>query len=834
MAIQDNVTIDYSAQTIKYTGGFDGDSAPNYIYTVNELYTWLQDVFDEPAQMNAPVPMSAQTPVDYTFLFPWFVDNESMRAFYGGAVQTSSWNRVVGTARGIVMVEYTGATNPTSTDIGKPAVDEAGDTGVLVGYDTTRKILWIRPDTSATANDFDSTTGNVDITGGTQNINIASGNSGASGESSWLCLYTLGGIQANTEIHVFQVDDFEEVATPEYKELGPWWYSDVDFSTAAGVVAGHIDLLIKVREVGNLIDEGRVLILARQYTKTYAHYEVIATGGRTPIPLATLADLDNKSGNRTLVTDAATGSWTEDDVGNPFRKDGVGNERQLAVMSAISGTSPSFTIEYYLIGKGTDFADNNILENIAETKTLTILGSPGNAGPASDTSITVTFGGTVGDIDEDGSNEYYSVALDCNSQSLADVYERLKHLVRQFESSNIDSGSQTIIGEYYRAIGEYYVPYDTGSIDNPFTEGETITWGTTGEGILTSKHDRGTSEGFLILRQVRGESLDDNDVMTGGTSSHTANVDTNSGADPVGTITEVGGAPFGTFAGGKAFFARGVKPVNVKSSEASSFQCTDSEGNIVDPPLKVSVSITGLVSGDRGAIFEVATAGTYTLNKSQHGLSTGNGQGDLDIVVDSAIPNDTPGKATGGVIRCVDISVGKEHRYRYASWSGSTFTLVTAVTGTATSASTTQLIDTVADFGGTEDVEVGDMVRNTTDSNAVWVVTKIVNTTTLDVTLLESGGVDDDWDISDAYVIHQLVQAYNGAEDEAYVPLIDGVASGSSLGNTLVYVSNIDVCAYVRQSSAGTKILPFKQTSLAVTNSGLAVAAIRTSDPIVS
>ena len=79
MAIQDDFTIDYVDQKITYTTPFVDDRPdPTKIYTANELYSFLQDTFDEPAQMDDPIPMSAQTPTQYTLLYPWFIYNESL------------------------------------------------------------------------------------------------------------------------------------------------------------------------------------------------------------------------------------------------------------------------------------------------------------------------------------------------------------------------------------------------------------------------------------------------------------------------------------------------------------------------------------------------------------------------------------------------------------------------------------------------------------------------------------------------------------------------------------------------------------------------------------
>lgn len=830
MAIADDFTIDYNAQTIKYTGGFT-NGIPNSIYTVNELYSYLQDTFDEPGQMDDPVPMSAQTPQEYTLLAPWFIDDETFKALYEGAIQTSGWNRTAAQA-GIVQVKYdTYTAQPVATDIGKAVVHNPdGDSGVLVGYDNTRQVVWIRPDSTAAANNFDSTTGDLEIATGTMDIDQTY--AAEDGENIWACIYTLGSLQSDTELYVVQIDDFTEVASPEYTKLSSWWNADTDFTAADGVGSGHIDILVKVQEAGSLIDYGNLIVFARQYSKLYAHYGLTVTGGRTPVPLAMGDDLNNEDGHRQLLTNAATGSWGSSDVGTVIQEQA--DTANKAIITSIAGTTPNFTIQYYLIGTQTDFVSTDVLEDEGQTKTITVNGAPTNVGPAADTSITATFGGALADIDQDGTNEYYSCTIDCNSQPLADVYQRLKYLTRRGETTDIDDNAAAGMvryGEFYRAVGEYYIPYDNGSVDNPFTEGEQITGPSNFSCTLVSKHDRGTNEGFLVVRKVRGTLVVDGNQLTGSTSGHTADVDTNAGADPIALIAEVPNAPFGTFAGGQMFFARGVVPTNVYSPDASNYQVTTSDGTVVNPPTTVTVQITGLVVNDRGAIFEVDTAGGIDITKDQHGLAAGNNEGNSTVVVDSSIPADTPGKSSGGVIRCVDVSLGEETRYRYASWTDVTFTLSTGITGTADAGgSATQLVDAGVDFLA-GDVEVGDSIYNST-ATAYATVLEIIDADNLLTTAL-SGAT---WATGNSYQSNRLDRNYNGAEDTAYVPLVDGVVpSGLDLlSNTLVYVSDINAIARVRYSSGAGEILPFEQKGRTVTNAGLTVAAIRTEDTIVT
>jgi hypothetical protein len=87
MAIADDFTLDYTNKYIEYTG------AGSTRYTVNALYSWLMDVFDDASQMDDQVPMSAQTPTEYTLINGWTFgdgtagsDANTIQYLYGGSV----------------------------------------------------------------------------------------------------------------------------------------------------------------------------------------------------------------------------------------------------------------------------------------------------------------------------------------------------------------------------------------------------------------------------------------------------------------------------------------------------------------------------------------------------------------------------------------------------------------------------------------------------------------------------------------------------------------------------------------------------------------------------
>lgn len=135
------------------------------------------------------------------------------------------------------------------------------------------------------------------------------------------------------------------------------------------------------------------------------------------------------------------------------------------------------------------------------------------------------------------------------------------------------------------------------------------------------------------------------------------------------SYTEVKGAPFGTFAGGKFFGARGVWIENYDANDAKNFQLIDSSGTTQTPPNVVPVKVTGVVSGDRVAVFRLDGVGG-DIDKTEYTYDLSGSSG-TTFVVNESISTDTPQSGT--------IRIGAD-RLVYNSWSGSTFTLAASHT----------------------------------------------------------------------------------------------------------------------------------------------------------
>jgi hypothetical protein len=778
-------------------------------YTVNELYSALQDHFDELTQLDDGTPMSAQTPTEYTIGIidsgdndPWFIDKTSVEYLTGGAIKTASWLRAETTNTGIIKLTVNN-TNIVSGDIGYDIVgDTDSDTGTLLDvYGTgTGSELWVRPDSSAAANSFDNSTQGL-----TCNTHTATQEEAPeSGEMLWANIYSLGTIASNSHLYVNQ----EEVLITAFKDTTDWWDD------------GHIDILLLVKEVGSNIDDAVVTVMARRYGAAYDYYEVdLSAGGRNPIPLATGADLDNTTGYKQVTFSGASGG-TEYTVGDVIYV--AASAKEAVITGGVDLDQASGTFYYYLIGDPlTDFSNSDTVTD--GTRSCTV-GTPADYGPATLSGLSITHTARdTDDINEDGSTEPFSIAIDCSDEVLTDVWEWLKYITMRGETGTSDTDTQS--AEFY--VGTQYQVEYTGQ-SGSFSEGETLWLHDVSNvlvayGVVVADHDDGAT-GDLLLRSVRlyGSM---GDVTQIGDNVAQASYTDYATVGSVRTITPTKQSPFGTFAGGTFFGAPGVVLLNYDSGDINSFQLIDDDGTIVTAPIKVSVAVTNTRAGDNIAVFRLDTnddveKDTYLANASQTAGAT-------SLVVSTAIGNETPGKTTGGIVRIVDVSVPQEYRLRYTSWDTSTFTLfnMTSLTADGSNCTSTQLTDTGANFQ-TNLVKVGDLIRNTTEG-AIAYVTAVVSENELTTTPVT------DW-TSDAYEIGTLPITTTAADDTVYVPFIDVYEDTGTDGSpgsesvNVTYEGDIDVRVRVRQAG---DIVPFEADNQ-IKSTGMSQATIRTPDTI--
>lgn len=205
---------------------------------------------------------------------------------------------------------------------------------------------------------------------------------------------------------------------------------------------------------------------------------------------------------------------------------------------------------------------------------------------------------------------------------------------------------------------------------------------------------------------------------------------------PGQTYPENIAAPFGSFAGGKWFVARGWWLTGVQPGDSKNYQLISHTGVTETPPTSITVSVSGVVSGDY--VLVARDTGT-DINTTEYTVTGASGATTLSV---PGLKADTP---ASGVIR-ID-----GDRYAYSSWAGA------AVSG-----------------------------------------------------------------ISPA-----LTKTYTSKP--AFIPLIDGLASGSSISSAAMQYASPITCRYRVRNGGVNPIVPFEST-LSVTETGGSGTAVRNPD----
>jgi len=522
-------------------------------------------------------------------------------------------------------------------------------------------------------------------------------------------------------------------------------------------------------------------------------------------------------------TDGTTNDWT---VGDEIKG---ATSLARAIITSITGTSPTYTFHYYLIDDPlTDFQtaaetiNNQDATGVGEKNAS----APASQGPAlstwftTSTVPTITIGNTTADIDNDATNEYYGITIDCKSNPLTEVYEWLKYATRRGETTNDIDG---LNAEQY--IGAEVALSWSGTVTGTIAEDADVTQATTGAtGIVMSYHnDAGGKK--LLLRNVRG-TFNTSNVVTDNDNSGT--VTPNSLAAAFSPKKQ---SPLGTFAGGTFFGARGVTITNWAVADENKFILSPIEGGTKERPLAITLAITNLVGTDEttstddlAAMFRLTGSGG-NINKAEYSCVGGEAIGATTIVV-SAIAQDVVGKTAGGTLILVDdpAGAGTEYPIRFSSWTGSTFTLanidiVSADAGTNTT--------TIVEAGAFTNAKRGDIVVNKTQANAVSYVKSVDTANQVTISPAITGQTT-----ADAIELN-CVPVVLTSSDDLYVPFIHVFPAATSVTVGVTYLAQLYLRVKVRNTRATIKIKPFSvdDTSAGVNKS---IPTIRTRDTIIT
>lgn len=753
--------------------------------TANELYSAQAALLDASATGDDATAMSAETPVEYTVGLidandadPWYIQYELMQHITGGAVRTSGWTRTPGSATGIVVVAVTSNTI-VAADVGFDITHADLDSGTLLEVieQGATDYLVIRPDSSAAANNFDSAIGTL-----TCNANTAT-QAGASvtGEQIWANLFNVTPVDADTHAYMYQgtVADAARARIADVNDATQDWWSE-----------GAFDRCIYIRDFKTasnpVIDSGFITTLARKGNTLYDSFEIEAStvsGGRNPVALKASADGNHTTGYQSITQTASAGNWS---VGDEVQGDTSGAR---AIITLIVNPGATQTLHYYLIGdpQTTFQTAAETLTNNDDTGTGTKDGiAPAAQGPALATWFTnnafpsVTHANTTFDIDDDGTAEGWGYTLNCNSNPLTEVYEWTQHVTRNGETGTTNTDG--IEGEQY--VGPtVYLSY-SGAVTGAITEGNDVTQETSGATGIVVSHDVTLKQ--ILLRDTRGtfatnattHTLTDND------SSGTVEIDLL--ATGFNAFTD---APLGRLAGGRWFGPRGELLSNWVAADENSFQLIDSAGNDRVRPIAISLSVSNLVGTD-----ETTTTDDYVvshrltglagaIDKTEYSAVGGEAVGAATLVVDGAITADTAGKSAGAVLNIRDASNDNQHyRIRFSSWDTSTFTFANIVVASADAGTNST---TIVEAGAFATAKRGDLVLNTTRSNAVSYVTSVDSANQVTISPAITGQTT-----ADAIELNACPVIINTADD-VYVSLIDEFATSATASVSLVFVSQI-------------------------------------------
>lgn len=659
MAIGDDWSIDYANKRIYYVG-------TGSRYTVREFYSWLMDTFDELAQMDDPVPMSASTPTDFTLLNGWFIPYDDFHFLKGGSIATSGWD-ADSYDGGIVKYELseTGYTDCVASDIGKTVTGSVvGDFGVLLDYDNTNRIWWVRVDTAGT---YETAGNTISVSGGSGSGTVSTA---STGENLWSNAYTLGTIENDTNIYIY----YGTYPLTSSDELPFFW----------GL--GHVDILVLIKETDTLKASGYITVFARNYGDYFDFFEIdISGGGRNPVPLATSTDIDNQT------TASTINNYTDIIIAQ--------------VNGKLNYTSPSGTFEEWeTITGGTSGATAIVLYNDTDNNYL-ILGqvegtfqdgetiTGGTSGASATVSGTLDVSVTTLDQDLNNGNgpQPYDIHINCAGRTLSQVYEYMKYItakpyyfsdyVKYYDGSSYNdrtteasdytaddvelppqsTGSEILYigspdkfnllriaistpGDHDYTINfEYWdgsawtsltVSYEPMDINNfKETKAEVFNISFTEPGDWATTDVDGTTAYWIRITSTGGTTITTAPkarelwigygpqwyiIQNNGSSNYTTYGEVYKYAQT--TYTPVKQAPFGQYLGGTFFGARGVWIENMDASDVKNYQLKDSNDVIQVPPNIVAVTITSVESGDRVAVFRLTAAGGE-INKQRYQLA---------------------------------------------------------------------------------------------------------------------------------------------------------------------------------------------------------------------
>lgn len=281
------------------------------------------------------------------------------------------------------------------------------------------------------------------------------------------------------------------------------------------------------------------------------------------------------------------------------------------------------------------------------------------------TGITnITEGYANIDADANGADEFYYSEWNRDIYSINQFYERMKYLTRDGETALFYG----IEGQIFRGITHEFVVDSI--LSGPFNAVEPVSWPTgTGQMLAINSVSAPTK---MWIQLLTGVAPGDGDLITGGTSGATVNINVTVTSRTALITTPFVGASTGSALIGS--YGLGLEAADLGPSD----KVFDLDNTQITPPNNVTYDVNGVVIGEDRVL--VAPWDGVTLDNEgdpaidfsqltlQTTLSTGT---ETAVVVTSPIPTDTP---SSGDIR-IELDSGVYKEQPYLSYTGSTFTI---------------------------------------------------------------------------------------------------------------------------------------------------------------
>ena len=600
------------------------------IYTTNQLYSYLMDIFDEQGAMDDDMPMSAQTPSAYSMVNNWFIDDVTCQYLKEGAITQTRDNAKIA----LLTFQVSGYTPCIASDITKQVIWDASNHGALLAYNNTTRKWWVRT---------------VDSFSPPKAITLDGGGTGAgtatafdnTGEDLFANVYTLGTIETLTDVYIYQAN----------AKISAWW----NFN--------HIDVLVKVKEFGSEIDGANITVYTRVYTDMYDYFGIdLTAGGRNAVPLATSDDLDNTTTVATILNYmdtlrimfvGGTIPYSGAAGDSPVKHKVIHGQTSHATAYILNTTSP------FVLGniEGT-FQNAEVIEICEEIKF--------------DARVATKFFAAGDNIDNGGA----STAI-----------------VRKVIQDPQDAGVEGILyvtdvsGTWSDEdpIEEGAVQYATQNgamLTNTFTANTTST--VTFAATTTKDLDNGAGAvAYNVIIDLNGLTIKNLYEFVKALDRRTSTIQTfpTNGVDTRyayngefyqkanTTYTQIKKAsPFGTFAGGAFYGARGIWIEDMAGADAEKYSLIDAENNPQNPPTSATIKVVAMIATNDRLLVCESTGENSTIIKRNQYTNVGQGSGVGYVTVSGAIADDAP--PTNGVVRVVyDYGLGTEGEdiYTYTS-----------------------------------------------------------------------------------------------------------------------------------------------------------------------